>query len=137
MGDTLKTVAGLIIIGGIVVATFWYGNAQRQTQLAHDREVKQQQQAKAQAQAKTATSSPTASAQAAATPTATPAAKASATPQPTAAPATVPVTGGSGANLPDTGPEMAGVVGLSSIGVMLVAVRRSRQALLKAARNHR
>jgi hypothetical protein len=32
---------------------------------------------------------------------------------------------------------MAGIIGLSSIGIMAVAVRRSRQAILKAARAHR
>ena len=52
--DTVKTLAGLIIIGGIVVATFLYGNSQRQAQLAHDQDVKKQQEAKAQEQAKAA-----------------------------------------------------------------------------------
>ena len=40
--DTLKTLAGLVVIGFIVVATFLYGNAQRQSQNKHDQEVKQQ-----------------------------------------------------------------------------------------------
>jgi hypothetical protein len=34
--DTLKTIAGLFIIALIVVATFMYGNAQRQAQLKRD-----------------------------------------------------------------------------------------------------
>jgi LPXTG-motif cell wall-anchored protein len=41
--DTVKTLAGLLVIGMIVVATFLYGNAQRQSQLKHDQNVKNQQ----------------------------------------------------------------------------------------------
>jgi hypothetical protein len=41
--DTVKTLAGLLVIGAIVVATFLYGNAQRQSQLKHDQNVKNQQ----------------------------------------------------------------------------------------------
>jgi len=41
--ETLKTLAGLIVIVGIVVATFMYGNSQRQAQLKHDQDVKKQQ----------------------------------------------------------------------------------------------
>lgn len=41
--DTVKTLAGLLVIGVIVVATFLYGNAQRQSQLKHDQTVKNQQ----------------------------------------------------------------------------------------------
>src|SRR4029078_2296942 len=45
--DTVKTLIGLLIIGIIVVATFLYGNAQRQAQLRHDQDVKKQQEAAA------------------------------------------------------------------------------------------
>ncbi len=131
--DTVKTIAGLIIIVGIVVATFMYGNAQRQKQLAEDQKAKQQQEATAQQQAKSV--SPSASPKATATPK----------PNATAAPkgagvvagTTTPVTGGTGASLPDTGPETIGMVGLSAIGVMALAVRRSRRAMLAAARTRR
>ena len=154
--DTIKTVAGLVIIGGIVVATFLYGNSQRQAQLAHDQQIKKQQEAKAQAQAQTAapSASPSATNQVAAgngststapvkspassniqgSATATPGAVAGATaPAPT--PATTPATGGT--DLPAAGPEMAGMLGVGSISVMAFAVRRSRRAMLAAARNHR
>lgn len=133
--DTIKTVAGLIIIVGIVVATFLYGNSQRQAQLAHDQKVKQEQEAKAQQQAKAVSPSvsPTKS-PAAATGTTTTTTGGSGT---VAGTSTVPATGGTGAALPDTGPESIGMVGLSAIGVMLLAVRRSRKAMLAAARAQR
>jgi hypothetical protein len=94
--DTLKTLAGLIIIGGIVVATFLYGNSQRQAQLKHDQDVKKQQAAKAQEQAKAATPiSPSVAAVAVATPTpkpsVTPTPKPSASPQVAAGNNTAPV----------------------------------------------
>ena len=130
--DTIKTIAGLIIIGAIVVATFLYGNSQRKAQLAHDQDVKKQQEAKAQAQAKAVTPTPTPVKASAPSTSAAPGAVAGAA---TAGPATTPTTGGSG--LPQAGPETAGMVGMGSISVMLLAVRRSRQALLKAARDNR
>lgn len=164
--DTLKTLAGLIIIGGIVVATFLYGNAQRKEQLANDLEVKQQQ---AKSQEQSPAVSPSASAEPTATATAT--AKPSPTPTPTVVGNTAPVKSpttnslqGSGASgtalgntttptpkaspspttpvaggtsLPDTGPELIGLVGLGSITGMVVAVRGSRRAMLEAARRQR
>ncbi len=42
--DGVKTVIGLLIIGLIIVATFLYGNHQRQAQLRHDEDLKRQQQ---------------------------------------------------------------------------------------------
>ena len=153
--DTVKTLAGLVIIGGIVVATFLYGNSQRQAQLSHDQQVKQQQ-AKTLEQAKTAQPSATATAGGQASnntapvkspgsnaiqgsTTQTPASKATATPTPAVAGTTTPVTGGTGnaSPLPDTGPEMAGMLGLGSITAMIIAVRGSRRAVLKAARTRR
>lgn len=149
--DTIKTVIGLIVIGGIVVATFLYGNAQRQAQLSHDQDVKKQQEAKATPASPEASPSATATATAGSNtaPVASPAANsiqgsASPTPSATATPAvasasTVPNTGGSGAPapLPDTGPELIGLLGMSSIGVMAFGVRRSRKATLKAMRTKR
>ena len=154
--DTVKTLAGLAIIGGIVVATFLYGNSQRQAQLSHDQQVKQQeaktQQAKAAQPSATAAagnqaanntapvkspSSNTIQGSTAQTPTSSPAA----TPAPAVAgTAVTPTTGGSGlssAPLPSTGPETAGMLGLGSITTMLIAVRGSRRAMLKAARTRR
>jgi cytoskeletal protein RodZ len=56
--DTLKTLAGLLIIGVIVVATFMYGNAQRQAQIKRDEAAKKQQQAKANNDKALASASP-------------------------------------------------------------------------------
>lgn len=42
--DLLKTIGGLALIAAIVVATFLYGNKQRQEQVRRDQEIKQQQQ---------------------------------------------------------------------------------------------
>jgi lysozyme family protein len=42
--DGLKTIIGLLVIGLIIVATFLYGNHQRQAQLRHDEDLKRQQQ---------------------------------------------------------------------------------------------
>jgi cytoskeletal protein RodZ len=154
--DTLKTFAGLLIIGVIVVATFLYGNAQRQSQLKHDQDVKKQQQATA-ADAKKASPSASAapttkpSAQANTAPvqsptnnklqspgTPTPTPKPTSTPTPTPAVAgaqTVPVTGGS--DLPDTGAPVAGLVGMVVILGSVVAMRRSKKSLFHAARTPR
>lgn len=40
--DTVKTLAGLVVIAVIVIATFIYGNSQRQAQVKQDNNVKQQ-----------------------------------------------------------------------------------------------
>lgn len=159
--DTIKTIIGLIVIGGIVVATFMYGNAQRQAQLNHDQEVKKQQEAKANPASPSASptatpavtaatggssntapvTSPTSnSIQGSASATPTPAATATPAASPAVAGATtVPDTGGTGeaAPLPDTGPEMIGMLGMGSIGVMALAVRRSRKATIAAMRSKR
>ncbi len=86
--DTVKTLIGLVIIGGIVVATFMYGNSQRQAQLKHDQDVKKQQTA----------ASP--STDASATPVATtPASTATpATPKPTVVPTATPKAASPSAN---------------------------------------
>lgn len=46
--DGIKTVIGLLVIGLIIVATFLYGNHQRQAQLQHDQDIKRQNQDVAQ-----------------------------------------------------------------------------------------
>ena len=146
--DTIKTIAGLVIIGGIVVAKFLYGNAQRQAQLAHDQDVKKQQEAKAQEQAKVASPSvapATGTTSSNTAPVKTPAsntiqgstAATGGTGTVAGAASTTPTTGGTATPLPDTGPGTAGMLGLSAIGVMALAVRRSRRAVLAAARTRR
>lgn len=40
--DALKTLGAIILIAGIVGATFWYGNRQRQQQVKQDQATKQQ-----------------------------------------------------------------------------------------------
>jgi hypothetical protein len=143
----------------IVVATFMYGNSQRQAQIKHDQDVKKQQEAKAGTQlAKSSPSvSPASSAAPAgssntapvnspsanaiqgagssATSTATAAPKPTATPAPIApaAAATTPTTGGSA--MPETGPASAGLLGVSAIVVAWVAYVRSKRAILVAARS--
>jgi cytoskeletal protein RodZ len=166
--DTVKTLAGLVIIGVIVVATFLYGNAQRQSQLK-----KQQQTADQSQQAQPSNSATpqagTTTPQASGTPAPSQAAQNTSTPTPTTntAPVTSPNanslqgTGGSGQPaaagqvagaqstpqagasggtkppLPETGAPVAGLVGVTAIGVMMLAVRRSRQSIMKAARVRR
>jgi hypothetical protein len=163
--DTIKTLVGLVIIGVIVVATFLYGNAQRQAQLRHDQDIKNQQAAAAAEQAKksqasaapTSASTPT---PAKPTPTPTPAPVSVATPTPSPKANTAPVktpaansiqggqsgkvagtstptTGATGGDLPQTGAPVAGMMGLSAMAVMGLAWRRSRQAIVAAARSRR
>jgi hypothetical protein len=45
--EVLKTIAAILVIGGIVVATFLYGNRQRQEQVRRDRDIRQQQEEQA------------------------------------------------------------------------------------------
>jgi hypothetical protein len=45
--EILKTIGAVLVIGGIVVATFLYGNRQRQEQVRRDREIRQQQEEQA------------------------------------------------------------------------------------------
>lgn len=65
--DLVKTVAGLIVVGLVVVATFLYGNHQNQQQMQHDLVLEQQQQHLA-AVKRAATATKPAAAPAAATP---------------------------------------------------------------------
>lgn len=159
--DTVKTLAGLVIIAVIVVATFLYGNAQRQNQLKHDANVSKQQAAASPSASASAASAAPASGQTAANtaPVQSPAssniqggAAASSTPKPSSTPAktptptpaptqvaTVPQTGGTAQPLPQTGPaaELAGVIGLAAIATMWLWLKRSQRAIFTAARNNR
>jgi cobalamin biosynthesis Mg chelatase CobN len=157
--DTVKTLAGLLIIGIIVVATFLYGNAQRQSQLRRDEDAKKQQQAKANDQAKkvqpSAAAAPSTSAAASSSnktaahntaPVQSPAANGiqgngGAAPKPgqvASAATTTPATGaGAGAALPETGSPVVGVVGVAAMAAMAIALWRSKRAVFAAARVRR
>ncbi len=157
--DAVKTIIGLVIIAAIVVATFLYGNAQRKAQVNHDQAAKQQTQATAMATVTppaqsssggkpTTNTAPVQTPQAntiqgGKTPTPTKSPKASPTPKPVTtggsgvvAGGTTPQTGGTGAPLPQTGPAtpIAGAFGAGAIVFMALAVRRSRRAIVAAAR---
>lgn len=125
--DSLKTVIGLAIIGGIVVATFLYGNAQRQAQLRRDQDVKNQQ-------SKVAAASPTASA------TVKPQVSASIKPQssvkPTSTPVTAVVDGAAKGPkvIPDTGSGVDGLIGLAAISMAGVLWRGSNARVRQALR---
>lgn len=117
--DIAKTAGAVLIIGGIVVATFLYGNRQRQEQLRKDQQTKEQQdQATQQATQQPAPVAPV-------TPSETPQA---------ALPGNVgggqvPVAGSS---LPETGAGLLYAVGATATVLAYGAERRSRKALLNA-----
>lgn len=153
--DTVKTLAGLVVIAAIVVATFAYGNAQRQNQLKHDQDVKNQQAAKA-------TALPSASSSAKPSASAAPSSGTAANTAPVKSPAAnsvqggsqqqaagstsgqvagaqtnnIPQTGGTGASapLPDTGSPIEGIVGFAGIVTAWLWLRRSKRALFSAIR---
>lgn len=111
--DSVKTAVGLFIIAGIVVATFLYGNSQRQAQLRHDQDVKNEQ-------AKATATSPSASA----------------TVKPAASPTPVIVDGAPTrpSVIPDTGARESGLIGLAAITFASVLWRASRARVLRAVR---
>lgn len=156
--DTVKTLAGLLIIGIIVVATFLYGNAQRQSQLKKQQQTADQSQQSQPSQSATPQGGAVVSNQTAQNPTPTPTTNTAPVTSPnanslqgtggTGQPAagqvagvqSTPQAGASGGTkppLPETGAPVAGLVGVTAIGVMMLAVRRSRQSILKAARVRR
>jgi hypothetical protein len=165
MRDTVKTLAGLVIIAIIVVATFLYGNSQRQAQLKHDQQVKQQQQATANGgQTSASRSSATTAPSTAPTASSQPVTNTAPVQSPTsnsvqgsalnsAAPAPVKsspaqtsakvasgslsTTGGVATPLPQTGSPIGSLIGVAAVIGAIVAVRHSRQAVLAAARSHR
>lgn len=126
--DTIKTLLGLIIIVAIVVATFLYGNAQRQSQQKHDSQLSTQV-------SPSASSSPAASVSTA--PVSSPTAndiqggtKSSPTPTPATTPSPTPTP----TAIPDTG--AASLPLFATLGLVLVALGwwRSRMALAIARR---
>jgi len=141
--DTVKTLAGLVVIAAIVVATFAYGNAQRQNQLKHDQDVKNQQ-AKATNTLPSASSTPKPSTSAAPSgstasntaPVKSPSSNSIQGGQVAGTQSNIPQTGGTGANapLPDTGSPVAGVVGFAAVVTSWLWLRRSKRALFAAAR---
>jgi LPXTG-motif cell wall-anchored protein len=151
--DTAKTIVGLVIIAGIVVATFMYGNSQRQAQLKHDQEVKDQQVAKATSSPNAAqpTASPQQVAKAASTskqttntaPVETPSANSiqgsqtAASPAPAASPGAV--ASATTTPLPQTGPSstLSGAAGVAVLIVSAYLWRRSKRSVLAAARAQR
>jgi hypothetical protein len=155
--DAVKTVIGLVIIAAIVVATFLYGNAQRKSQAKQDQAARQQTQtttmatggpsAQGSGSAKVATNTAPVESPQANTIQGGKTPASSQSPKPSTAPksstdsgsvaiGSTPQTGGTGAPLPQTGPStpLAGVFGMSAIAVMLLVLRRSRRAVLAAAR---
>ncbi len=128
--DALKTAIGLVLIVGIVGATFWYGNAQRQTQLRKAANTQ-------------ATPTPTVSSAPVVAgsnngdtntaPVKSPSSNViqgggvSITPTPTqkSTPTSVPTTGGSNDTLPDTGAPISGVIGGVAILASAIWYRRS------------
>ena len=110
--DSVKTAVGLVIIGGIV-ATFLYGNAQRQSQLRQDQAIKTQQ-------AKEAAASPSASASV----------------KPTTAPAPAVIDGGQVGPtvIPDTGATENGLFGLTAIALAGILWRESKTRVRQSVR---
>jgi hypothetical protein len=107
--DLIKTIVAVLIIGGIIVATFLYGNRQRQDQVRRDEEIARQQEERAQPeteqnQAATQATPPPAQPQTQSqtpSPTPAPASQPAATPPPAPQVATA---------IPDTGSELLFVI---------------------------
>ena len=121
--DAAKTLAGLAIIGVIVVATFLYGNAQRQAQLKKDEGKAGEQVAKV---------SPTVAAKVTVSPSASPRVSPTPTPRPTASVTPVPAithgpVAGASAAMPATGPELVWAAGLAAMVGSFGLWRRSRR----------
>lgn len=159
--DTFKTLAGLLVIAVIVVATFLYGNAQRQAQLKHDQTAKNQETANTSMSPTPTVASSTPSVNASATKTpasntapvasptsnslqggkaATPTPSAKPTPTPSSSPvvaaATQPQTGGT-TPLPQTGPSLGDLTGVAAVIFAIVFLRYSKRSVIIAARNRR
>jgi LPXTG-motif cell wall-anchored protein len=133
--DTLKTILGLIVIVLIVVATFLYGNAQRQAQLKRDQEVKQQQTA--QTSTSPAASASTSAGTSNTAPVSSPTANNIQGGQPSQ-----PPTGGStsstsvnSSGIPDTGSSSVAAAGLLALASAFAYWRRSRRAVMVAVRS--
>lgn len=116
--DLVKTVGAILIIAIIVVATFLYGNHQRQEQVRKDQAAKQEQQRKADEQAKQVVpAAPQPSGNTVG---------ASATPVQTSAPAN--------GKTPSTGGELGYLIPATALFVAFQANRRSKRSLHQALR---
>ncbi len=98
--ESLKTLGAVALIGIIVVATFLYGNQQRQKQLRHDQQVALNSPKPSENRAAIGVASPT--------PTKTPV-KSAATPTPTTSGVSVSANVGGG-SLPNSTPSTGGEV---------------------------
>ena len=145
--DVLKTIVGLVIIGVIVVATFMYGNAQREAQQKRDNDLKAQQVAQtspspsgAPTTSPVATTKPVTNTAAVNSPSPNTLQGGKGTPTPTTTPQQVPATGAGAetattAQMPQTGPEtLVPALATTVVGVLLMVWRRSQRALRLAAR---
>jgi hypothetical protein len=126
-GDIIKTVGSVLIIGGIIVATFLYGNRQRVEQARRDAEIRRQQEEKAAQEQ--ATQQPQVSVQ-----NPTPSQQVTVN-NPPAAPAPNSVgqqVGVGGGQIPATGGELALALPAVTILELGRRVRRSKRALRQA-----
>lgn len=115
--DLLKTAGGIIIIGAIIVATFLYGNQQRQEQVRRDQEVEQQQDQANEGEVDVVAEGD----------------QDAATGQPDSLSAPGGVGGGQlPATTPQAGGEVAYLLPLGALGALGLALRRSRQQLRAA-----
>ena len=133
--DGVKTVIGLLVIGLIIVATFLYGNNQRQAQLRHDQDLKRLQSVSQTSPQTTPKAAPTPSKSTALQP---------GVPAPTSNPiqgrgnavTTAPQTGGTVAagssSTPKTGPDAIAPIALLALIGAGVYYRRSRRELASA-----
>lgn len=127
--ETIKTIAGLLIITAIVVATFLYGNAQRQAQQSRNKNVAKQTTSASPGRSVKASPKPSVKA------TPTPAPKPSMAPTP--APTKLGGAGGTGsvagaAAMPTTGPSNVPILGAAALGIIYVVYRRTRQQVVAA-----
>lgn len=150
MKDVLTTVGGLLLVAGVVVGTFLYGNYQREEQQRRDQQLTQQREADTQNQ-KTAQTNPQGgqsgpsgdqqpgvkkptdttgqSIQGSGAPN-TGQGKQAAQPKPSPSPVPPGTT-----TTPETGPELAYVLVAGGLVLLVQAQRRSRLALRSAALN--
>lgn len=146
--DTVKTIIGLIVIGIIVVATFLYGNSQRQAQIKNENNTKTQQANKTAAPVPSSSISPanvntsTHNTAPVASPTANSIQGGSAagkvgTPSSTVAPSVTPVPVAVVAVMPDTGSSIPAAIGIGFSLLALVYWLASRRLLNATLRNPR
>lgn len=140
--EVVTTIAGLILVALVVVATFLYGNSQREKQQTAgqntEQEQKQQEQAAKEAEQKQAEEKQKAEAakqaeqqkQAAAQKQAQVNAQAAAQPR-TGSQQAAPVA----TKMPDAGGEVAGVTGAAASIYVLHLYRRSKLNLVQSAKN--